>query len=198
MSYFSISFYAKPRKLFGCINLYYPWRYGFRKKQWKSKAFCSNTLVLDSEHRVKEQHIQRRTVAERLVAESPIYVQPYLKLMRIDRPIGLLFNTLLLTICLFSSVKKYTICDNKWLLSGKELLWLFYPKKIILFYTIGTWLLFWPCSWSLTLATAPGTLPDPGVLGLMIAGSLIMRGAGCTINDMWDKKIDQKVILFSV
>lgn len=57
----------------------------------------------------------------------------------------------------------------------------------------GTWLLFWPCSWSVALASSPGALPDISMLALMGAGSLIMRGAGCTINDMWDRKIDRKV-----
>jgi 4-hydroxybenzoate polyprenyltransferase len=31
------------------------------------------------------------------------------------------------------------------------------------------------------------------MLGLFGAGAFIMRGAGCTINDMWDKDIDGKV-----
>jgi 4-hydroxybenzoate polyprenyltransferase len=30
-------------------------------------------------------------------------------------------------------------------------------------------------------------------LALFGTGALVMRGAGCTINDMWDRKIDQKV-----
>jgi 4-hydroxybenzoate polyprenyltransferase len=54
-------------------------------------------------------------------------------------------------------------------------------------------LLFWPCGWSIALSTAPGCLPDIGTLALFGAGALIMRGAGCTINDMWDKDIDEKV-----
>jgi 4-hydroxybenzoate polyprenyltransferase len=44
------------------------------------------------------------------------------------------------------------------------------------------------------LAAHPGAaIPDPALLGLFTAGALIMRGAGCTINDMWDKNIDYKV-----
>ena len=30
-------------------------------------------------------------------------------------------------------------------------------------------------------------------LGLFGAGALIMRGAGCTINDMWDRNLDKAV-----
>lgn len=57
----------------------------------------------------------------------------------------------------------------------------------------GTWLLFWPCGWSIAMAAAPGCLPPLDTLGLFATGALIMRGAGCTINDMWDKDIDGKV-----
>lgn len=63
---------------------------------------------------------------------------------------------------------------------------------------IGSWLLFWPCSWSIALAAAPGCFPDPYLLALFGAGSVVMRGAGCTINDMWDKDIDSKVYKYSV
>lgn len=31
------------------------------------------------------------------------------------------------------------------------------------------------------------------MLAILGAGSILMRGAGCTINDMWDKDIDSKV-----
>ncbi|KOS12887.1 coq2-para-hydroxybenzoate--polyprenyltransferase [Malassezia pachydermatis] len=61
---------------------------------------------------------------------------------------------------------------------------------------IGTYLLFWPCAWSITMASQ-FTHAHPSVwltnLALFGVGSLIMRGAGCTINDMWDAKIDAKV-----
>eukprot|EP00095_Tigriopus_kingsejongensis_P007364 maker-scaffold1571_size35388-snap-gene-0.5 protein:Tk07364 transcript:maker-scaffold1571_size35388-snap-gene-0.5-mRNA-1 annotation:"4-hydroxybenzoate mitochondrial" len=83
-------------------------------------------------------------VAEVVVGNAPSLMQPYLRLMRMDRP-------------------------------------------------IGSWLLFWPCGWSIGLATAPGTLPDLRLLALFGAGAFVMRGAGCTINDMWDRDIDNKV-----
>ena len=38
-----------------------------------------------------------------------------------------------------------------------------------------------------------GHLPDPQLLALFGLGSLVMRGAGCTINDMWDRNIDRQV-----
>lgn len=58
---------------------------------------------------------------------------------------------------------------------------------------IGSWLLFWPCGWSIALSAPAGCWPDPLMLTLFGAGAFIMRGAGCTINDMWDRDIDAKV-----
>ncbi|KAF9595387.1 hypothetical protein IFM89_000305 [Coptis chinensis] len=57
---------------------------------------------------------------------------------------------------------------------------------------IGTWLLAWPCLWSITLATPSGNLPDVKMLLLFGCGSLLLRGAGCTVNDLLDRDIDPK------
>jgi rhodanese-related sulfurtransferase len=48
---------------------------------------------------------------------------------------------------------------------------------------IGTLLLVWPCAWSIALAAPMGCLPDLSTLALFTGGALVMRGAGCTIND---------------
>ncbi len=56
---------------------------------------------------------------------------------------------------------------------------------------IGTWLLLWPCWWSLALA-APGW-PDARLLALFAIGALVMRGAGCTFNDIVDRDLDARV-----
>jgi len=58
---------------------------------------------------------------------------------------------------------------------------------------IGTWLLLWPCLWSTALAAPSGSLPDSVLLGLFATGAFVMRGAGCTINDMWDRRYDAQV-----
>jgi 4-hydroxybenzoate polyprenyltransferase len=61
---------------------------------------------------------------------------------------------------------------------------------------IGTWLLLLPCWWSMALATAaaPGTAwPNPWYLLLFAVGALVMRGAGCTWNDITDREFDAKV-----
>lgn len=61
---------------------------------------------------------------------------------------------------------------------------------------IGTWLLLWPCYWSLALAAAvdgPARYPDALLLALFALGAIVMRGAGCTYNDIVDREIDARV-----
>ena len=59
---------------------------------------------------------------------------------------------------------------------------------------IGSWLLFWPCAWSAGLAAvSAGTAPSLWHLALFAVGSIAMRGAGCTYNDLVDRDIDAKV-----
>jgi 4-hydroxybenzoate polyprenyltransferase len=61
---------------------------------------------------------------------------------------------------------------------------------------IGWWLLMWPCWWSAALAAAAQNrfgYPDPWHLALFMAGAIVMRGAGCTYNDLVDQDIDDKV-----
>lgn len=56
---------------------------------------------------------------------------------------------------------------------------------------IGIFLLFWPMLWALWLA-ADG-MPDPLVLFVFFTGCVLMRSAGCVINDFADRKIDAHV-----
>ncbi len=84
------------------------------------------------------------------VDRAPSGVQPYLRLMRLDRP-------------------------------------------------IGTWLLFWPCVFGLALGAAWHSARfgmaarDFYLLALFAVGSVVMRGAGCTYNDIVDRDIDAQV-----
>ena len=53
---------------------------------------------------------------------------------------------------------------------------------------IGTWLLLWPCGWAIALAS--------GGIWLMLLfalGAVVMRGAGCTFNDIADRDLDAQV-----
>jgi 4-hydroxybenzoate polyprenyltransferase len=52
-------------------------------------------------------------------------------------------------------------------------------------------LLFWPCAFALAMAPVPWL--NWWYLALMLVGSALMRGAGCTFNDIVDRDIDMKV-----
>lgn len=56
---------------------------------------------------------------------------------------------------------------------------------------IGTLLLLWPTLWSLWLAA--GGVPDRDVLVIFLLGVVLMRAAGCVINDYADRHIDGAV-----
>jgi 4-hydroxybenzoate polyprenyltransferase len=60
---------------------------------------------------------------------------------------------------------------------------------------IGSWLLLMPCWWSAALAA--GVAHDIGQLPLILAlffvGAFVMRGAGCTWNDITDRDLDALV-----
>jgi 4-hydroxybenzoate polyprenyltransferase len=88
-------------------------------------------------------------VAAALVDRAPPRIQPYLRLMRLDRP-------------------------------------------------IGTWLLYWPCVFGLVLGACAesrpfGTLHDLLYVALFGLGAIVMRGAGCTYNDIVDREFDARV-----
>ena len=60
---------------------------------------------------------------------------------------------------------------------------------------IGFMLLFWPCAWGLTLAYDFSNNFDIYFfyLTLFFLGSVLMRSAGCIVNDILDKEFDKKV-----
>ena len=57
---------------------------------------------------------------------------------------------------------------------------------------IGAWLLFLPGLWGLLLSGAPAAR-TAWLIGLFAFGSVVMRGAGCVVNDMWDRDLDRLV-----
>jgi len=61
---------------------------------------------------------------------------------------------------------------------------------------IGFWLLYWPCVWSLGLSPHFKTLDitqQTKYILLFLIGAIAMRGAGCTLNDLYDRKLDAQV-----
>jgi 4-hydroxybenzoate polyprenyltransferase len=77
-----------------------------------------------------------------LLPKIPAFAQPYARLMRLDKP-------------------------------------------------VGVWLLLLPCWWSVALASPK--IPDLWLMFLFALGALVMRGAGCVINDIYDRKLDADV-----
>jgi 4-hydroxybenzoate polyprenyltransferase len=61
---------------------------------------------------------------------------------------------------------------------------------------IGWWLLLLPGWWAISLAQIGkgGGIPDLRMLGLFLVGSIVMRAAGCTLNDIVDRDLDAKVM----
>ena len=76
--------------------------------------------------------------------------------------------------------------------------WVPYAELIRLDKPTGAYYLYFPCLFS-TLLAAPLAVPIASPLSvfgtslLFFGGALVMRGAGCTINDLWDRNLDPHV-----
>jgi 4-hydroxybenzoate polyprenyltransferase len=55
---------------------------------------------------------------------------------------------------------------------------------------IGTWLLYWPCAWSVALAGVGGRWD---LFLWLLLGAFAMRSAGCVYNDVIDRDLDRQV-----
>jgi len=66
-----------------------------------------------------------------------------------------------------------------------------YARLARLHRPIGIWLLLWPTLWALWIA-ADG-VPDGGILAVFVLGTIVLRSAGCIINDYADRHIDPHV-----
>ena len=55
---------------------------------------------------------------------------------------------------------------------------------------IGTWLLYWPCAWSVALAGVRGQWM---LFAWLLLGAFVMRSAGCVYNDIVDRELDRSV-----
>jgi 4-hydroxybenzoate polyprenyltransferase len=76
--------------------------------------------------------------------------------------------------------------------------WVPYAELIRLDKPTGSYYLYFPCLFS-TLLAAPLAVPMASPLSvigtslLFLTGAVVMRGAGCTINDLWDRNLDPHV-----
>ena len=59
-------------------------------------------------------------------------------------------------------------------------------------YPTGAFLLLWPCFWGVLYQPNPD-VPVLGTLFFLTIGAFVMRGAGCCINDLFDRDIDKLV-----
>ncbi|MGH6908227.1 MAG: UbiA family prenyltransferase, partial [Aestuariivirga sp.] len=73
--------------------------------------------------------------------------------------------------------------------------WRPYARLARLERPIGWWLLLLPCWFGLLLAeiAADGGQPNLWYALLFLIGAIVMRGAGCTLNDIADREIDAQV-----
>jgi len=55
---------------------------------------------------------------------------------------------------------------------------------------IGTWLLYWPCAWSVALG---GVVGRWALFPWLFLGAFAMRSAGCVYNDIVDRDLDRRV-----
>lgn len=66
-----------------------------------------------------------------------------------------------------------------------------YFRLMRLHQPVGIWLLLWPCWFSIALAS--DELPSARLLALFALGAIVMRSAGCIINDLCDRDFDKQV-----
>jgi 4-hydroxybenzoate polyprenyltransferase len=66
-----------------------------------------------------------------------------------------------------------------------------YARLMRLDRPIGIWLLLWPCLWALWISAAGR--PDERIFVIFVAGTFVMRSAGCVINDFADREFDPHV-----
>ena len=74
--------------------------------------------------------------------------------------------------------------------------WQPYAELIRLDKPTGTLYLFFPCLFSTLMAASysgASLLMTTSTALLFLSGALVMRGAGCTINDLWDRNLDPHV-----
>ncbi|AZY47784.1 4-hydroxybenzoate octaprenyltransferase [Bordetella avium] len=102
-----------------------------------------------------------------------------------------LFLTVLPTVTATSHPDLSDIVFDDWVERWLPRSWRPYARLCRLDRPIGTWLTLLPCI--AALVQAAGGWPDVWRLIIFSLGALLMRGIGCTVNDMWDRDIDKHV-----
>ncbi|MHA1567953.1 MAG: UbiA family prenyltransferase, partial [Alphaproteobacteria bacterium] len=68
-----------------------------------------------------------------------------------------------------------------------------YARLMRLDRPIGAWLLLFPCWWGIALGSLVADRRMFGLMALFGVGAVVMRGAGCTWNDITDREFDAQV-----
>ena len=68
-----------------------------------------------------------------------------------------------------------------------------YARLMRLDRPIGAWLLLFPCWWGIALGSLVADRRMFGLMALFAVGAVVMRGAGCTWNDITDREFDAQV-----
>ena len=115
-----------------------------------------------------------------------------------SRPISSAINAVTEPFAQKPSTKSQYLFPQRGLLAYLPRTWVPYAELIRLDKPTGTYYLFFPCLFS-TLLAAPLGIPAAtpvqvaSTAALFFTGALVMRGAGCTINDLWDRNLDPHV-----
>jgi 4-hydroxybenzoate polyprenyltransferase len=83
------------------------------------------------------------------------------------------------------------IPDRSWVARNLPAFLRPYARLMRLDRPIGTWLLLLPCWWGVALACEH--IPNLWLMFLFAVGAVIMRGAGCVVNDLYDRDLDRQV-----
>ncbi len=89
-----------------------------------------------------------------------------------------------------------TDINTKGILAKLPASWQLYAQVIRLDRPIGWWLLVLPAWWAMLTAGIMHDLPfleSLKLMALFTLGAIIMRGAGCVVNDLWDRDLDRAV-----
>jgi len=136
-----------------------------RTQQWKTQILIRS--ISNNQSKQDTPAVATIQVPSSWVEHLPAKARPYLYLTRVDKPIG--------TLLLFYPCGRYTLHGQ---------LRTFYLNIVP------------PLAWSIMMGSYALQLPYTAPLTYISVfglGALFMRGAGCTINDMWDKNLDKSV-----
>lgn len=119
---------------------------------------------------------------------TPKFVNPYVLLARLDKPIG---TWLLAWPSMWYDI---FIIIYIWLFKNPIFICTMFVTSVFFDAICSQAIMHWIFKFrSITIAAPPGHFPDVKMLALFSCGAVLLRGAGCTVNDLLDRDIDKKV-----